>query len=293
MAIDWDAISAQISSVVHSQFSISSLSSVGGGCINQAYQVRGNHGDTYFIKINSRDKTTMFEAEAAGLELILTSSTILAPRPITYGVADKHAFMVLEYLDLSGQGDSGLLGRQLAALHRTEGRQFGNARANFIGSSPQPNDWSDDWIEFWRERRLGFQLKLAARNGYGGKLQTRGSMLMDALPELFDGYLPRPSLLHGDLWGGNCGFLNDTTPVIFDPACYYGDREADIAMTELFGGFAADFYAAYRAAYPLNQGYRKRSKLYNLYHILNHANLFGGGYARQAEHMTDEALSEL
>ncbi len=147
------------------------------------------------------------------------------------------------------------------------------------------NGWSSDWITFWREQRLGFQLGLAARNGYGGKLQEMGHRLMERLPELFDGYRPQPSLLHGDLWGGNHAYLADGAPVIFDTALYYGDREADLAMTELFGGFDPEFYAAYIAAWPLDTGYATRKTLYNLYHILNHANLFGGGYIRQAEVM--------
>ncbi len=163
--------------------------------------------------------------------------------------------------------------------------QFGFPCDNFIGTTPQPNAWTDDWITFWRDQRLGFQLQLAAKNGHGGQLQRLGEKLLDVLPAFFDGYTPQPSLLHGDLWGGNHAYLTDGTPTIFDPAAYYGDRECDLAMTELFGGYPADFYAAYRAAWPLDAGYAGRRDLYNLYHILNHANLFGGGYVRQAEQM--------
>src|SRR5208283_1970991 len=142
-----------------------------------------------------------------------------------------------------------------------------------------------------REQRLGFQLDLAARKGYGGKLQELGHQLMERLPEFFEGYHPQPSLLHGDLWGGNHACTSDGAPVIFDPAPYYGDREADLAMTELFGGFDQEFYTAYRAAWPPDAGYTTRRILYNLYHILNHANLFGGGYARQAEGMMQSLLN--
>ena len=162
---------------------------------------------------------------------------------------------------------------------------FGYAQDNFIGTTPQPNAWANDWVAFWREQRLGFQLRLAAQNGYGGRLQRLGEKLLDALPAFFAGYTPQPSLLHGDLWSGNHAFLADGTPALFDAAAYYGDRGCDIAMTELFGGYSADFYAAYRAAYPLDAGYTKRRDLYNLYHILNHANLFGGSYVHQAEQM--------
>ena len=178
---------------------------------------------------------------------------------------------------------------------RNDGKSscFGFFHDNFIGTTPQPNGWKDNWIDFWREHRLGFQLRLAAQNSYGGQLQSLGEKLLDALPTFFENYTPQPSLLHGDLWSGNHSFLADGTPTIFDPATYYGDREADLAMTELFGGYGADFYAAYRAAYLLDAGYSKRRDLYNLYHILNHANLFGGGYARQAEGMMQRLLSEV
>lgn len=170
--------------------------------------------------------------------------------------------------------------------------QFGFLQDNFIGTTPQPNGWKDNWVDFWREQRLGFQLQLAARNGHGGRLKTLGEKLLDVLPVFFAGYEPQPSLLHGDLWGGNHAFLADGTPVIFDPAPYYGDRECDLAMMELFGGYPADSYAAYRAVYPLDAGYATRRDLYNLYHILNHANLFGDGYAKQAEQMMLRLLAE-
>ena len=136
-------------------------------------------------------------------------------------------------------------------------------------------------------------MRLAAQNGYGGQLQRLGEKLMDSLPAFFADYTPQPSLLHGDLWSGNHAYLQNGTPTIFDPAIYYGDRECDIAMTELFGGYDTDFYAAYRSAYPLDAGYATRRDLYNLYHILNHANLFGGGYARQAEQMMQKLLRNL
>jgi len=194
---------------------------------------------------------------------------------------------------LSARGDDALLGEQLATLHRRTGKAFGFTQDNFIGSSPQRNTWNNDWISFWREERLGFQLELAAENGYGGKLQSLGEDLLEALPAFFEGYAPAPSLLHGDLWSGNHAFLADGTPTIFDPAVYYGDRECDLAMTELFGGYTANFYAAYRAAWPLHEGYGLRRDLYNLYHILNHANLFGGGYANQAEQMMRTLLQRM
>ena len=139
----------------------------------------------------------------------------------------------------------------------------------------------DGWVDFFREHRLRFQLNLAAQNGYGGELQQLGAGLAERLPELFDGYEPVASLCHGDLWGGNWG-VADGEPVIFDPAVYYGDRESDIAMTMLFGGFGRSFYRAYEQAWPMERGNERRLRLYQLYHVLNHLNLFGSGYLRQA-----------
>ncbi len=185
-----------------------------------------------------------------------------------------------------------LLGQQLAAMHRTTTNEFGWRRNNTIGSTPQINIGEQDWVMFYREQRLRFQLDLANEHGYGGDLLRHGELLLEKLPVFFASYQPVPSLLHGDLWGGNHAVLHDDTPVIFDPAVYYGDREADLAMTELFGGFGSGFYAAYREAWPLDPGYRIRRDLYNLYHVLNHLNLFGGGYRGQAEQLIDRLLSE-
>ncbi len=269
---------------------------LGGGCINQAWRIGDGERD-FFVKTNSATiARTMFEAEAAGLAELAATRTVRVPLPAGHGVAAGLAFLVLEYLPLGGGGGARaleMLGRRLAALHRIPQPFFGWRRDNTIGSTPQPNDRGDDWIAFWRERRLGFQLELAARNGHGGELRRRGGQLLTRFDGLFAGYRPTPALLHGDLWSGNAGCTMEGEPVIFDPACYYGDREADLAMTELFGGFSERFYGAYREALPLDVGYPQRRTLYNLYHVLNHLNLFGGGYRAQAEHMIDRLLAEL
>ena len=286
---------SRLSAVIHDAtqrpFAVRNATPVGGGSINETCRLEGTDGSRYFLKLNDARHLPMFIAEAAGLDAIAAAQTIRAPQPIAHGSANAHSFLVLEYLELSSRGNAQLLGAQLAALHRCTGEKFGFSQDNFIGTTPQPNGWKNDWVDFWREQRLGFQLHLAAQNGYGGRLQTLGEKLLDALPAFFDHYSPQPALLHGDLWNGNHAFLADGTPVIFDPAPYYGDRECDLAMTELFGGYPADFYAAYRAAYPLDDGYAVRKDLYNLYHILNHANLFGGGYVRQAEEMMQRLLA--
>jgi protein-ribulosamine 3-kinase len=285
-------LAAVISRSTGEPFTVAVSNRVSGGDISQAFRL-SDGVRTFFVKVQPVDKLSLFEAEAAGLAELQDARAIRVPRVICQGVAAGRAFLALEALPLTPRGDAFRLGRQLAQQHRTSALQFGWARDNWIGATPQPNRWTDDWVGFWREHRLGFQLRLAARHGHGGKLQRDGEALMSRLPALFDGYRPQVSLLHGDLWGGNHGYLADATPVIFDPAVYFGDRECDLAMTELFGGFAPDFYAAYREAWPLDAGYRVRKTLYNLYHILNHANLFGGGYAAQAARMTEQLLAHI
>jgi len=287
----WITVAQRISDATGAAFAARSQLAVGGGCINSATVLQGDNR-RYFVKLNDASRLGMFEAEAEGLKEIARTRSVRVPEPVCWGTADGSAFIVLEYLDLGGTDSRSLekLGQQLAQMHRTTHDRFGWRMDNTIGSTPQINTPSSDWLEFWRERRLGFQLKLAARNG--GNFMNKGERLMADLGEFFHGYRPAASLLHGDLWGGNVGAA-EQDPVIFDPAVYFGDREADIAMTELFGGFSARFYQAYQETWPLDAGYKVRKTLYNLYHVLNHFNLFGGGYGSQAEHMIDSLLSEL
>jgi len=213
-----------------------------------------------FVKAGPADALA---AEADGLTA-LRKAGARAPEPIAPGR--------FEFLDLKRSGDWSALGSMLADLHRNTGPRFGWHRDNYIGATPQQNGWCDDWAEFWRERRLRPQLALSRKNGFHLDIPSLDSLLMN--------HRPKPSLLHGDLWNGNVGFTAEG-PVIFDPAVYYGDREADLAMTELFGGFPPEFYASYKENYPLEAGYEKRKHLYNLYHLLNHLNIFGGGYLGQ------------
>jgi len=263
-----------------------------GGDISEAFTL-SDSARTFFVKTQPASRLDLYEAEAAGLAELAAAHAVRVPAVIAHGSAAGQAYLVLEALPLGGRGDAARLGRQLAQQHRVSAARFGDARDNWIGSTPQPNGWLDDWIVFWRERRLGFQLKLAAQNGYSGALQRDGEALMARLEDFFVDYRPQPALLHGDLWGGNHGFLQDGTPVIFDPAVYHGDRECDLAMSELFGGFAPAFYSGYGEAWPLDAGYAVRRTLYNLYHILNHANMFGGGYAGQAQRMAAQLLAEV
>jgi fructosamine-3-kinase len=264
---------------------------MGGGCINQTLQLSDAERH-WLVKLNRAERLDMFQAEAAGLEALAGVGALRVPRPLCSGVDADQAFLVLEYIEMGGAGSAAAkVGEGLAVLHRQQAEAFGWGRDNYIGATPQPNAWQADWVLFWREQRLGHQLALLQRQGLGSaKLWDLAERLLDALPVLLD-HRPVPSLLHGDLWGGNLAQDRQGRPVIFDPAVYYGDREADLAMTELFGGFGADFYAAYQQAWPLDAGYRTRKTLYNLYHILNHANLFGGSYLGQAQSMLQALLA--
>ncbi len=286
------AINLAISQATGVAFQAVRQQSIGGGCINQSFKL-ADAQRIFFVKLNDASRLAMFEAEAAGLQQIASARSVRTPLPVCQGIADGQAFLVLEYLDLCSHGDAAALGQQLAQMHRQVQSHFGWRRDNTLGSTPQRNTPTSDWPTFVRDQRIGFQLRLAAENGYGGQLQTAGEKLMANLPLFFTDYQPQASLLHGDLWGGNHGYLPDGTPVIFDPAVYVGDRECDLAMTELFGGFAPAFYAAYRVVWPLDAGYAVRKTLYNLYHILNHANLFGGAYVAQANQMIAKLNAEL
>ncbi|WP_040730101.1 fructosamine kinase family protein [Thiocapsa marina] len=286
---DRETIARHIAHATGRPFRIRREQSVGGGCINRAV-VLADGARAYFVKLNSADRLEMFEAESAGLAALGAANAIRVPEPVCTGVAGNQSYLAIEHLDLAGRLDGAEAGRRLAQLHRCTAPDFGWHRDNTIGSTPQHNTQTFDWVEFWRVHRLGFQLDLAARNGHGRALSGSGERLMSVLDHLI-GHRPAPSLVHGDLWGGNIGATREGEPVIFDPAVYYGDRETDLAMTELFGGFGSDFYAAYREAWPMPPEYDTRRILYNLYHILNHLNLFGGGYLAQAKGMMDRLLA--
>ena len=288
----WETIAADIAAATGTEAELRQQGSVGGGCINQAQRIR--YGETeYFVKLNSAGQAEMFAAEYEGLEALRQCTALRIPAPVCQGEDGQSAYLVMENLELGGRGDPVALGEGLAALHHITQAQFGWHRDNTIGSTLQVNTLTADWATFYREQRLQFQLELAARHGAGSRLLSQGEQLLADFHVLFDNYSPEASLLHGDLWSGNYAYTTSGEPAIFDPAVYYGDREADLAMTELFGGFGRDFYAAYNDAWTIDPGYKVRKTLYNLYHILNHFNLFGGGYASQAQRMVDLLLSEL
>ncbi|MCK6371499.1 MAG: fructosamine kinase family protein [Gammaproteobacteria bacterium] len=261
-----------------------STRTITGGSINECYRIEAADGQSLFLKLNGADCAAMFAAECAGLRELEAARAVRVPAPLAHGQAGDQVWLAMEWLDLEpGTTEAAArLGERLAIQHRRFARRYGWQRDNTIGVTPQPNGWADDWVAFWRERRLAPQLRRAVAAGHGVALAGRGERVLDALPRLLAGHRPEPSLLHGDLWGGNWAMTGAAEPVIFDPAVYYGDRECDLAMTELFGGFPRQFYAAYEAAWPLPPRYRLRRDVYNLYHVLNHLNLFGGGYLGQA-----------
>jgi fructosamine-3-kinase len=248
-----------------------------------------------FVKTAPKAELARFETEAAGLKALRAAGCVRVPEVIRCALVGSDVVIELERLELCGLNrvSGALLGRQLADLHRHVGECYGWPEDNWIGDSPQLNGLRAEWTRFYAERRLVPQLKWATTNGMDRVHVDRGISLADRVGGFFVDYHPQPSLLHGDLWSGNASALPDGTPVIFDPAVYYGDREADLAMSELFGGFPESFYAAYRTAWPLDSGYETRKTLYNLYHVLNHFNLFGAGYLNQATRMIDRLLAEL
>ncbi|MEL6911249.1 MAG: fructosamine kinase family protein [Cyanobacteria bacterium J06643_13] len=285
----WTEIAQAISQATGQEFAIADTQSVSGGCINQGYKISSSDA-VYFVKINAASQVEMFAAEALGVKQMSATQTITVPQPLCWGTAGNSSYIVLQWLDLARGDDRSwtAMGHQLAALHR-EGtnENFGWSQNNTIGSTPQINTWMSNWADFFAQQRIGYQLKLAQRRGGSFPELNR---VVDAVRDKLADRKPQPSLVHGDLWSGNAAIAADGSPVIFDPATYYGDRETDIAMTELFGGFPSAFYRGYNEAWQLDDGYQQRKNVYNLYHVLNHFNLFGGGYGNQARRIIEKIV---
>lgn len=246
---------------------------VAGGDINRCYRAIGKSGVSYFIKVNQDPR--LLEAEAGSLAL-MSKAAIITPAVIGFDTLFSSGVLVLQHLSLSACGDESALGRQLAELHQLTAERYGLSVNNVIGTSPQLNDQRTCWADFWWECRLAPQVREAERAGHS--LGVTAAELKTLSDGLLRGHNPPASLLHGDLWAGNKAYLTDGRPVLFDPACYYGDREADLAFTLVFGGFGQDFYRRYQQAWPLPHGWQAREPLYNLYHLLNHLNMFGTAY---------------
>ncbi|MCP9928508.1 fructosamine kinase family protein [Cyanobium sp. CH-040] len=282
------------------EVTLTQLAPVGGGCIHQAWRADLADGRRLFVKTNRAEALPLLEAEAAGLRAlgVWARPPLRVPEPLAVGVAGTLAVLVLPWLDLhSGGGgraqDWRELGRGLAELHRrsrggSAGR-YGFETDNFIGSTPQPNTWHSDWAGFFIDCRIAPQLRLGAAAGR----HLRGvEQLLAALPAWLGAHRCEPVLVHGDLWSGNAGLLTPGSgAALFDPASHWADREVDLAMAGLFGGFPAAFFQGYEDTWPLPPGADVRAQLYNLYHLLNHAHLFdggcGGGYWRQAQASLD------
>jgi fructosamine-3-kinase len=286
----WIEITDHISQTTGEPFQLTTEKSLGGGSINSAYKLTADNGLSYFVKLNSAHQLAMFQTEYTDLLELQKAQLMHIPRPICFGTQGTQSYLVTEYISLHGRGDTEKLGRALAQMHRITTHQFGWKQNNTIGSTPQSNRGHDNWLDFWRDERLIPQFEMLYEKGYRQVIESDAGKLFKRLDSLLSAHKPEASLLHGDLWSGNYAFDNQGKAVIFDPALYYGDRETDLAMTELFGGFSQTFYAAYNEAYPLDDGYQSRKTLYNLYHILNHTNLFGSGYLNQAIRMMQALL---
>ncbi|MCB1958989.1 MAG: fructosamine kinase family protein [Rhodocyclaceae bacterium] len=271
------------------------LQPVSGGSINRAYRVDVG-GQVFFLKLNRAEALAQFEAEADGLAALAATGAFRVPRVLGCGGSEAAAFLLLEFLTLrplASDADGQCFAEALAQLHRDTGERYGWPRDNFIGGTPQTNTPQDGWARFFVKQRLAPQIEAARAQGHAGALGRDADALLERVPGLFVDYRPPPSLLHGDLWHGNAAIDEAGRPAIFDPAVYRGDRDADLAMCELFGGFPGSFYAAYRRAWPPAAGGEQRKSLYKLYHVLNHLNLFGRGYLGQAERMIRALYAEL
>lgn len=281
------AIEQLIWGVTGEPVSVTHSDAVGGGCISQACSVTLVDGRQFFVKSNPNPLPGLFDTEGKGLTTLGDANVIRVPHVLgaRSAVGDVPAFIVMELISAGQPGPtfSLMFGMQLARLHQaTQQERFGLDEDNYLGSTRQSNRWMDDWCSFWREHRLGYLLRMAREQGVSDPtLDQLGDRLMNRLED----YLQEPNepacLLHGDLWGGNYLVSDNGEPVLIDPAIYYGRREADLAMTMLFGGFDADFYSAYEEIWPLSTGSDKRLEIYKLYHLLNHLILFGQSYYGQ------------
>lgn len=281
-----EAISRCISD--HFKSVITGFSFSSGGCINHGGKLTTTKGN-FFLKWNDRSGLPqMFEVEARGLRLLRDAAAINIPEVLFTGETGSFQFIVMEYIDPAPKSASFWpdLGHQLAMLHKITATKFGLDHDNYIGSLVQVNDFSANWVEFFIEKRLRAQLRLAIENRrLGEDTATKFEKLFQKLP----GFLPHetPALLHGDLWSGNLIINKKGNPCLIDPAVYFGHREAEIAFTMLFGGFPAAFYQAYDEKFSMMPGFQERSEVYNLYPLLVHVNLFGGGYASQVVSILD------
>ena len=281
----WNAIDDQVSENCGLLFSTESRQTLSGGDINKAYCL-SNKQDRYFVKINKSTLESMFSAECIGLNALVASKTFKIPKVIAKGVFEDKSYLVLEFIEMIATGNTFEFAKALANLHLKTHASFGFESDNFIGLNIQENNWCENWGEFFINYRLKPQLKKIESSHSLGQTKR----LLVSISEFLNQHQPKPSLVHGDLWQGNVSYLRNGLPVIYDPACYYADHEVDLAMLELFGSPGNNFFEHYHKYYPIHSGYSIRKEIYNLYHILNHANMFGGGYVQQSKSMLENIV---
>ena len=274
-------IEKMLTEFVGTDVTINNFSSVGGGSINETYKVKTNEGD-FFVKKNSVSLyPQMFEKEVRGLQILRATNEIDTPEIIDIGESGNDSFLILKFIN-TGEKTSSFwddFGRQIARLHKHTNSYFGLDHNNYIGSLHQHNNKHDNWSDFFREERLERQVKLARNNNaVDRETVTAFDRFYTRLGEIFPE--ESPAILHGDLWGGNFMVSETGNPVIIDPAIYYGHREMDLGMSKLFGGFDGQFYLSYNRYYPLENGWEERLNYCNLYPLMVHVNLFGGGYLK-------------
>ncbi len=255
-----------------------------GGCINNALKLNTSEGD-YFLKWQSGIPEDMFGKEAKGLELLQSANAMNIPKVIAFGVLDGKHYLLMENIDSApSKADYwSHFGRALAEMHSNNSNpKYGLDHDNYIGKLPQQNDYDENWIDFFIEKRLDFQLRLAVKNQLvNSHFVNRYRKFYDILPELLP--VDQPALLHGDLWSGNVMVGHDGYVCLIDPAVYYGHREIELAFTQMFGGFGQDFYTSYQEVYPFEPGFDERVGIYNIYPHMVHVNLFGTSYLSGVE----------
>ncbi len=277
----WHFISEQISQSIGQDFICDDIREIPGGDSHQTFKI-ASENRRFFVKTNEKIYLSNFEAESEGLDHLRQCQLFKVPQVICSGVVSDHSFLVLEHLTMTeGEpSDWYSAGQALATFHKSHSQQmYGWQDDNYLGLTQQCNRWAKKWNYFYAEQRIGYMLQLLHEKGL---LLADIDKVTDTIKSLFAGYNPQASMLHGDLWHGNLGF-NRHQLVLFDPAFYFGDRETDLAMTELFGRFPSSFYRGYNEVWPLEQDYQYRKPIYQLYHILNHALLFGGQYIETAK----------
>lgn len=294
MQVNWQQFSEHLTKHHNIAINIYSVSSIAGGDINQAFHLHTSEGD-FFLKVNSLNQYDLLFKEANNLNTLAGTFSITVPKVFAYGKFAQTSWLLLEYLPLSSKGDDIQRGKDLALLHHHlfDEKKYGWFEDNYIGTISQKNNWQDCWVAFYAENRLQAQLDLAIKNSANSQLVKQVEELIKQLPRFFQNYSPKPSYLHGDLWGGNSSFLSDGSAVFYDPASYIGDRETDLAMSEIFGGFSPSFYKGYNQVFPIDKGYQQRKNLYHVYHYLNHYNMFAGSYDMQALRCINSCLASL